>query len=71
MPYLLIYLNLQVFFLSSSTEQEGLAYNEGDAEDEDDDEDDDEEGGELVVVSSEAGALVKQELWAGDDTIPR
>ncbi len=58
-------------FLSNSTEQEALAYNEGDAEDEDDDEDDDDEGGELVVVSSEAGALVKQELWAGDDTIPR
>ena len=31
--------------MSSSTEQEALAYNEGDAEDEDDDEDDDEEGG--------------------------
>ena len=49
-----------------SKEPEEPNYNDGDEED-----DDDEEEGELVVVGSEVGALVKQEVWGGDDSIPR
>ena len=49
-----------------SKEPEEPNYNDGDEED-----DDEEEEGELVVVGSEVGALVKQEVWGGDDSIPR
>ena len=42
-----------------------ITYDDGDDEDEDDEE------GELVVVGSEVSALVKQEAWGGDDSIPR
>jgi hypothetical protein len=55
------------FFRCFSKQPEAITYNDRDEEEE---EDDDEEG-ELVVVGSEVGALVKQEVWTGDDSIPR
>lgn len=50
---------------SLSHEPGEITYDDGDDEDEDDEE------GELVVVGSEVSALVKQEAWGGDDSIPR
>jgi hypothetical protein len=55
----------QLDFTLFSKQPEALTYHEGE------DDEEDEEEGELVVVGSEVGALVKQEVWTGDDSIPR